>query len=494
MWISIILIVGYLALFAFACAHAYKARKITDLLPSISWCGSIIIPFILVVIPFADTAHAIYLQSIGMCMIGYALLAGDYASFRYGQAQDSQKEVELHIKKSLRRKDAQSRLLFWCNIICVAIALTGIAVHLSRIGWDNIPLLSSLTHSDLDESILNNMRDMFSREADLTIFEKYFYNFNVLVFGLPSLAYLMITKRFYSMVALFAACTFYLVASTAKMPFMIFFCVFLLVAIHIIYPKQKNAILSIGILAIVVTVVLGGLLRAPLPHSYVKFAYEGETKGCEIYIDQAETFCDMDATLGDYYRLPAYRKLTRPYFVRLYDYSTYRMLVTPVDMNYRWYEYFSGEGKFMGFASIIPPWRQPGYVHPARQVAAFALESRFPNEYATAYAYAGIDADAFARGGLVGVFIVSLLLFLVRFCPAVMHAGHAFSEIYRLMVIGMLIILLPSSSLHAILIAHGLIIITGIICAFKFCDVALRKYIIQRTEARKKKLEGLPIH
>jgi hypothetical protein len=484
----------YLVLFALACTHAYKAKKITDLLPSISWSGSIIIPFILVVIPFAENEHAMHLQAIGMCLIGYFLLAGDYLSLRYSLSQDAQRKNELHIKKNLRRKDGQSKLLFYCNIICVGIALTGITVHLSRIGWENIPLLSSLLHADLDETILNHMRDMFSREANLTIFEKYYYNFNVLVFGLPALAYLMITKRFYSMIALFAVCTIYLIASTAKMPFMIFFCVFTLVALHIIFPKHKNAILSIGILTIVTTVVLGGLLRAPFPHSYVEFAAKAQSEGCEIYEDQAPQFCALDATLGDYYRLPIYRELTRPYFVRLYDYSTYRMLVTPVDMNYRWYEYFGNEGDFMGFASIIPPWRQPGYIHPARQVASYALESRFPQEYATAYAYAGIDADAYARMGLTGVFIISVLLFFIRICPAIMHAGHAFSEIYRLMVIGLLIILPPSSSLHAILVAHGLIVITGIICFFKFYDIVLRKFIKNRTDKLKRKLEGLPIH
>lgn len=494
MLITIPIIIAYIVAFGAVCIYAYKSGKITDLLPSISWGGSIIIPFLFVVLPFSTNPEALFLQIIGMCIIGFSLLAADYVSLKHGLAQDATKERELHIKKSIRRKDAQSRLLFWCNLLCITITLASIVIHLSRIGWSNIPILSSFMQNEIDHALVNHLRFMFSREADLTIFEKYFYNFSVVVFGLPALAYLMVTKRFYSMVALFATCTFYLVASTAKMPFMIFFCVFALLAVHIIYPKHKNRILGIGILAIISVVIIGGIIRVPFPYSYITYAIKGKTQGCEIYTEQTPRFCDMDATLADYYRLPLYRQIERPYFIRLYDYSTYRMLVTPVDVNYRWYEYFSQPGKYLGFASIIPQWRPANFIHPAFQVGQFAYASRFPEEYAHAYAYGGMDADAFARAGLWGVALISVLLFLARISPTYLHAGHAFSEIYRLMVIGLLIILPPSSSLQAMLIAHGLIVIIGAIVFFKFYDTALRNMIKQRTEKRKRKLERLPIH
>lgn len=454
--------------------YAWHRQRLTDLMPSLSWLGFIIVPYFVTIYPFASDQEALAYQVTGFTIFAYALLAADFFALKRLKTQDKINKSlnrDMKLKKSIRKLDSEGRFLFFCALASIGICLIGIICHLYRVGFENIPLFQKLFADHFSYAEVERLRDSFSREASITFFEKYFYNFNVLVFGLPPLAYFLVTRRFVLMSIFFIIFSTYLVSSTANMPFMIFLSALLLIVLHAVFPKHRNHIIAAGLLIVLIICTLGSYIRMQYPHSFINEALKGKEMGCEHYLDQSPNFCDLDATMGDHYRLPLYRNIDRPTLVRLYDYGTYRMIITPVDVSYRWYQYFKETENRISFASILPPLRDADFIHPARQVTLFAYQSRFPQEY-NGFAYGSIDADAFARKGLWGVALISFLLMIVRLIPSYFHSNHAYSEIYNLMIIALLVILMPSASLHAILVAHGV----GVICAIIICFRAY-KYV-----------------
>lgn len=448
-------------------AYTYRRQCFTNALPSLSWLVFLIIPFGVTIAPFASDAQALTLQITGLSIIGITLLAGDFLSAKLARSPDNHPHARgfgrLNIKQDLRLKDSHSSALLWGAWALSAITLIGIAAHILRIGVENTPLISALLFDVRSEEALDHMRDLFSRDADLTFIEKYFYNFSVLLFGLPALVYFLATKRFAVALILFFVFTFYLLASMAKMPFMIFFTALSLLIIHIAFPKYKNRILMSLAVCGTVFIIIGGLIRAEFPHFFVTDAFKDQHPACTVITEKIKPACTSEMMIGDYYRIPYYTEIGRPDIARYYDYIIYRMFLTPVEVNYRWYEYFQDDTRRDSFATILPFWRGENYEHPARTVDKFAYESRFPYEYAWGYAYGSIDADAYARGGLQGIAIVAALLLIMRLLPTLSYTGYVFSEIYGLILIALLVILLPSASIQALLVAHGALPICGLL-------------------------------
>ena len=100
-----------------------------------------------------------------------------------------------------------------------------------------------------------------------------------------------------------------------------------------------------------------------------------------------------------------------------------------------------------------------GFIHPANRVGKWAYFNRFPQSYSeSAFAYAGIDADAHARGGWWGVIGVCVFLVLARLAMVVLRAGEYWGTSAYYAAVYMLGIMMPHASLQAIFVSQGLAI------------------------------------
>jgi hypothetical protein len=139
------------------------------------------------------------------------------------------------------------------------------------------------------------------------------------------------------------------------------------------------------------------------------------------------------------------------------DVYVYRAALVPMEVSNRWYMFFPGvSGGYRGIDDILF-WRRPGnWVHPATAVAAWAYAERFPKRYLpSARAYASIDADAYAHGGLWIVMLVSILFAAIRAALGWIRTPDLIgSSVYGVSLA--LFSFLPfQASLQALLVAQG---------------------------------------
>jgi hypothetical protein len=133
----------------------------------------------------------------------------------------------------------------------------------------------------------------------------------------------------------------------------------------------------------------------------------------------------------------------------------YRSFVTPIDVSSRWYQYYYYNDKKQ-FTDI----NQPRNKHPANIIANWAYVDRFPYIYlSTAMANSSIDADSYARFGIIGIIISSIIIVLMFLWMYFFYTNSVISRLIFICFIILMSILLPQASIQAILVAHGISIL-----------------------------------
>lgn len=169
-------------------------------------------------------------------------------------------------------------------------------------------------------------------------------------------------------------------------------------------------------------------------------------------------------TLADHSRLMD--DLVEPgqlsFLERKMNYLVYRVFLTPVEVSHRWYAYFPrASGGFLGLGSLLGHGDRP---HPSNEVGVWAYQSRFPKRYlSSVHAYGSADADAYARGGVLALFMAVFFIGLLR--AALGEWMSPLPLLRDLTITGTVLLglFLPMASLQALIAAQGVGLIVAVV-------------------------------
>jgi len=345
--------------------------------------------------------------------------------------------------------------LRWWLLLFGVLLFVPIAVHLYLM--PRIPLLSWMTDGGELSNTLILLREAAAKLLDVPLVLKYLFSWTLVIF-----APVYIVTAFWGgrwrlgVVGVFVAVV-YSLSTLAKFPFLML-CVACCYGGWGLSSRFKGFFAAV--LCGVSLICVGGLvcaLSSGVFDDYRKNAVQTEllaTWGMEAD-DPRHAL-----TLGDLARMEtsdAY--LGRSKTINIFNYVLYRVWLTPADVSHRWYQYYTYVKKEpLGIIGFFPSKASQGSA-PSREVGIWAYQERFPHKYTTSIsAYASFDADAFARGGLWGVIIATVLLLVVRVGAAWLVGAHPIGlASYGVLLCGLT--MLPSSaSLQAMLGAQGFFI------------------------------------
>lgn len=134
-------------------------------------------------------------------------------------------------------------------------------------------------------------------------------------------------------------------------------------------------------------------------------------------------------------------------YENIVSYLSYRFVLIPVDVSFRWYEWIAEHAVFMDFTTGL-----------ASEIGRSVYFSRFPDFFLESVsAYASFDADWYVRFGYFGVTFAIVLVCSLRIILALLmrYLGHERAYAFATLALSLL---LPQASIHAILIAQGFLL------------------------------------
>ena len=360
-------------------------------------------------------------------------------------------------------------------------SLVPVAVHLYLM--PKIPLLSWVFENEAARGSLVLLREGAAKLLDVPTAVKYLF-----VWPLVILAPMYIVVAFWAgywglaLMGLVIA-SLYAVATLAKFPLVLLWSTCLFASCTL--PSRFRRILSAAWIGAVLLGVAGVsilLLSGALDFMKISPAHVQSS----VFSEMKEDDPRRTLTLGDVARLESPEAAQqRSVAINLATSALYRVWLTPSDVSHRWYQYFTYVKKEpLGFHNFFPTKAMRSEA-PSREVGIWAYQERFPDKYgATISAYASFDADAFARGGVWGVMLATILLLLVRVGAAFLLAAHPVGLVsYGVLLCGLAI--LPSSaSLQAMLGAHGLFLIFIFLLVLRVWSVRTGKSSFHLTHSK----------
>jgi hypothetical protein len=247
----------------------------------------------------------------------------------------------------------------------------------------------------------------------------------------------------------------YAVSTTAKFP-AILLMFGLAMGCSGVSRRAAKAVLftmSLGLIAAATCLMI--VTAAPSPMFAPEVIHRSQDRSFSIE-SRYETF---PASIADRHRVwsmmsPEDRPESAP-LTALLDRLLYRALFTPADVSIRWFEYYCPPDQRLGLLSLID--RPAESMRPSRIIGHWAYRDRFPTLYLdSANAYASLDADAYARGGLLGAVFAASLLAVVRLMLLPLRGGSFESRICYGVSVSLLFLLPAQASLQAILVIYGL--------------------------------------
>lgn len=367
---------------------------------------------------------------LGAIMIGGFLSAADWVCWRRDPTGKNEK-----IKASL----PSVKKTGYFGLVILAVLLV------FKILWsEKVPLFQSFCGESI--SVVKINRGVFE-EGFGGWWGARILNPLPMIIGMPTLACLIKLKK----PILFLVSTIMVVLlvslSTAKAPTLLFL-IALTILIYFHLPPRKWAGL-----------VLASLFLIPCGCAW--FWIQFCLRPVVGYTDAAKNQkLVISPDLSDSYRKALDQGVIRQTTL---SYLSYRIFLVPVCVAYRWYE-------FTRLPTLEKEIRKSEAKSPANLIGRWAYFERFPKAYRSdVRAYASIDADAFFRGGLLGVVVAGLLLFICRilFQETCFGANPALLGL-RAYGISILAFIPYQGSLQALIFPQGLgfIILAGLIIQF----------------------------
>lgn len=430
--------------------HLWKGNL--TMLPSFGWLILACLPFCLE-FPFFDPASRIT-HGIGLCLFLAVIMGSDYGTHKI---------LERPFGPVTQPDPRRIKILGY--IFAAIFAVLSLS-HLYSA--NNIPSLEWLAHGGGDEAQDITNRIHFSRSFAGSPILKYLYSFSTVIFAAPAILMLWKSAQRPAALVILTWALIYAIASMAKGPLVILALV--LVTGTCMTCLQAQCVKTLRFLMVAGCV---GLVSLTLINIYGP----GKTvlKDLPQKYAAANAVPRPDMMLGDYMRQLGQeeRKATTPPPVCLADYYIYRIILTPIEVSARWYEYFHRYPvQERMFSRSIMDSRLNEVIHPANAVGRWAYYDRYPKHYTQeAYAYASIDADAYGRYGVAGWLFAAFLYVFMRLWLAVFDDTKGMTQGIFSAVGATLLALLPASaSIQALLIAQGLGMLMAIMFALKAWD------------------------
>lgn len=416
-------------------------------LPSFAWALLMIIPFI---VEYLITKNVFTLQGVIILLFGIGILAADMVARRISVGKNSEELMSYPLPalhKNITVSAAYALLL---------IFLISSVAHIVLIS--DIPFLAYLTGHSSTEVL--HMRNSFSRGMDIHPIIKYIFNFDIFVFGLPAFGLMLMIRHYPMAFILFLWILFYAVSGAAKMPLLISLFIIGVISIRFIPGSWRKHVMRFALVSLISMISFTVYMDKQSTHSMFGSAISGKEKNC----NNTDEVCYH---IGDYYRL---LQTTDHDLRSAYEwypaYFVYRVFFTPVEVSARWYEYFSQHPiQEFKLQRHVKNHETGEYEHPANIIGKAYFKKMFPAHYSDdSYAYASIDADAYARYGWVGVLIALAALMIARLIPVIFSDRQLPTHgIYSLIAVTLLTFIPANGSLQALLVSHGLILVLVIL-------------------------------
>lgn len=419
-----------------------------EYIPSGFWLVLMVIPYTLQLHYFDPTA--VWLQTAGIGIFSVAIFIGDAWPLRTQR----------------RRNSFSPKQLFWVGVGLLGLSVALQIHHLWKM--PNIPL-ADLLFENASEDHLQMEREAASKLLNVPLGLMYLYQ-STIYFMLPIAVAIFASLANWGLVILSLVIgVLYSLSTLAKTPVM----VFSLISVSMLWFQLSHTLRSwITRTATAITLGVGSMaLYFLLTHPLSIFNFRATGPALEEFQTkiQALPSAPRILTIGDHARLLRsdrswmgefqYKDLPSTVEKR-YNYLVYRALVVPSEVSHFWYVYFPKiQGDYLGFYGLTPASRAASdFQHPANKVGQWAYLTRHPDYYLDSVrAYCSIDADAYARWGVIGLIVVALgfLLFRVLWKQLVFDDG--FGRGINLTGLILMGVYLPQASFASLLVVSGLL-------------------------------------
>ena len=398
-------------------------------LPSILWFFYMSLPFFFLNLYLES--KILKLQFVGIFLVSISFAISDFIGHRF---QQTRIEVEESPAIYLRIK------LILASVFLFLIPVFHIVVT------DVIPfqLLISGNYAGFD---LNDARQSFTKGAVFPFWLEILLAWYIPLIASISVYILKLTLGKKVAVVAIVYVSIYSILGLEKFPLILF--VFSLV-LGLLYASKRVVTLE---KIFVIFLVLFAIISNFYAQKYVN-----DVKNDSSFVTSQEFLeSDLDGliTPSDTYRLETRAKSNIPAPILGF---VYRTVLTPVDVSFRWYQYYSSS--MMPKRNLLDVVLRKESPKATNIVGRWAYTNRFPNKY-TNYidAYTSLDADSYSFSGTLGTVYLCLLLLLLRIVLVKLKNTNNFSKFLYGISISYLSIMSFSSGLISMLFSRGMLLI-----------------------------------
>lgn len=418
----------------------FRKGDLLDLLPSVGWFFLMMLPFWLQFHTFVSMGKMAHLTAL--LLVGVTLLFSDFFSYR--------------LQKKITSPVQDNRFVARLAIIVPVIMLFFWVMHL--LSMPEIPYFQELL-GETDHLKLAVARENASKLLDVPLW--FIYICQIASTLAPIFLILLFMQKRWILGIIFTLCIYiYTHATLAKGPYLIFLFLMLILSYRMLSNKYKKIVMSLSIIASLLGISWTIFICATNTE-LSPFLYKHPKQEELVKLFNFEKEQDLSFTYADNFRLLSNRQyyfdLDR--YIQSPIYLVYRMILVPVEVSHRWYTYYPEKHQgYIGFYGLTSQTRNAdNFQHPSNTIGRWAYQQRFPKQYLDSVnAYASADADAHARWGLTGIFILCLALLFIRFYLSWLNNGSPLLQLSYYTALVILAVNLPAGSIQAILIAQGL--------------------------------------
>lgn len=420
--------------------------------PSVIWFAFIILPMLLQSPPLGTIGFSTHF----FCVVFVLIVFSACDAFVFFSPSCAYDVISVRDRTSPQGEN----IILFLAVVFVLLSVYNIYL------MPEIPIVKSVMGINRHSSEIANSRMMATKSLGAPRIVLYGFNWALLVIAPLLVVMLVSSKRFIQSFLVFILAILYGMLTTAKLPsMMMFFC--LLFSMACTFRKFAVTIYKFVIICcIVFWVIVTSEILINFSVLYGNEAQRFDTK----YHSSDPRF---NNTISDRIRIMG--SLNKGKDASILDgiedrarYLVYRMWLTPSDVSMRWFQYYTINNS-IGLMSTV---EASGTNHaPSRSVGIWAYVDKFPQYYLSSInAYASFDADAFSRGGITGVIVATMILGLCRILLFLFRNKSVLGSSAYGIGIALLTVLPIQSSVQAILVANGLLVVMLILGITKLCQ------------------------
>lgn len=415
-----------------------------EFIPGVSWSLIMIIPMILQSAFFDPESYAIQIKCV-LIFSAFIFLGDIFPRINYC------------FKGKMLSENWLKRVPFILLMFCLIFQIT----HL--LCMPDIPLLEKIIDG-VSGTELADLREKSSKLLQVPRLFLYWCHVSLLIAAPIGLILFFKQKRWTVFICWFCFTVFYSAATMARTPVIVFLITF---SIYLYLEQTKIMQRKISIFVLVLFSILfiyGFSFLTSHPKSILNIKSEEYNQTDVLKKGKIFTFSDRSRLVKSDDEKSSF----------IFNYIFYRVFLVPAEVSHFWYLFFPDiYGRYLGYYGLtLKSRRAPDFKNPANILGNWAYANRFPELYLpTVSAQSSVDADAYSRWGVTGVWIISLVYFCMRYWFKLFRLKGAIGTGMGINALVMLAYTLPCSSLQAIVVASGLWMYLLIFIIFRFLKV-----------------------